>query len=269
MQATEWLHNLGQSIWLDNITRELLDSGTLMRYINELSVTGLTSNPTIFNHAVTSSTAYDTAIRNKVKEGKSGEALFFELAIEDLTRAADLFRPIHDRTNTVDGGYRWKCRRCCYDAPRSLPQPKTFLHAPVDQHLDQDPRTQQGLPAIEEAIFAGVPVTSRSCFRVSSIWRQQRRTCAASSGASKPAQPQCRLGRLTVHQPLGPAVRGQGAEALRNRLGVAIASARTKRLALCSVRHAGSACTTGCPGRSVCCGPVPEPRIPRPRPSMC
>ena len=103
MKATQLLHNLGQSLWLDNITRDLLNSGTLKRYIDELSVTGLTSNPTIFDHAIKNSTAYDDAIRKKLKEGKSGEELFFELALEDLTRAADLFRPIYDRTDGVDG----------------------------------------------------------------------------------------------------------------------------------------------------------------------
>src|SRR5271165_1462920 len=103
MKATQTLHNLGQSIWLDNITRDLLDSGTLKRYIDELSVTGLTSNPTIFDHAIKNSAAYDAAIREKVTRGKSGETLFFDLALEDLTRAAALFRPVHDRTDGVDG----------------------------------------------------------------------------------------------------------------------------------------------------------------------
>src|SRR5881296_4148818 len=103
MNATGTLHDRGQSLWLDNITRELLESGTLQRYIDELSVTGLTSNPTIFDHAIKNSSAYDAAIRKKLREGKSGEDLFFELALEDLTRAADLFRPIWDRTRGVDG----------------------------------------------------------------------------------------------------------------------------------------------------------------------
>ena len=103
MKATQLLHNLGQSLWLDNITRDLINSGTLKRYIDELSVTGLTSNPTIFDHAIENSSSYDAAIRKKLDEGKSGERLFFELALEDLTRAADLFRPIFDRTNGVDG----------------------------------------------------------------------------------------------------------------------------------------------------------------------
>ena len=103
MKATQLLHNLGQSIWLDNITRELLNTGTLKQYVADLSVTGLTSNPTIFDHAIKNSRAYDSAIREKLKQGKSGEALFFELAWEDITRAADIFRPIHNRTNGVDG----------------------------------------------------------------------------------------------------------------------------------------------------------------------
>src|ERR1700733_5063674 len=103
MKATQLLHNLGQSIWLDNITRDLLNSGTLKRYIDELSVTGLPSNPTIFDHAIKNSGAYDTAIAAQLKGGKSGEDLFFELALDDITRAADQFRPLYDKTNGVDG----------------------------------------------------------------------------------------------------------------------------------------------------------------------
>src|SRR5215510_12020898 len=103
MKATQLLHDLGQSLWLDNITRDLLDNGTLKQYINELSVTGLTSNPTIFDHAIKNSTAYDATIKRKLGQGESGEALFFELALEDLTRAADLFRPIFEKSNGVDG----------------------------------------------------------------------------------------------------------------------------------------------------------------------
>src|SRR6266404_1393226 len=96
MKATKLLHDLGQSLWLDNITRDLLDSGTLKHYIDDLSVTGLTSNPTIFDHAIKNSAAYDSAISRKLTKRESSEALFFELALEDLTRAADLFRPIYD-----------------------------------------------------------------------------------------------------------------------------------------------------------------------------
>src|SRR5512146_1013957 len=102
-KATQLLHDEGQSLWLDNITRNLLDSGTLHRYIDELSITGLTSNPTIFDHAIKNSSDYDASIAEGLRQGKSGEALFYELAIEDLTRAADLFQPIHEKTNGVDG----------------------------------------------------------------------------------------------------------------------------------------------------------------------
>src|SRR5262249_18386727 len=102
MKATQKLHDLGQSLWLDYITRDLLDSGALKRYIDEYSITGLTSNPTIFDHAIKNSAAYDAAIKEKLRHGKSGEALFFELALEDITRAADLFRPIYEKTDGVD-----------------------------------------------------------------------------------------------------------------------------------------------------------------------
>jgi transaldolase len=154
------LHNLGQSIWLDNITRDLLESGTLQSYINELSLTGLTSNPTIFNHAVKNSTAYDTTIRKKFAERKSGEELFFELALEDLTRAADLFRPIYDRTNGVDGWVSLEVSPLlAYDTARSLAAAKD-LHTRASRPnlLIKIPGTQEGLPAIEEAIFAGIPI---------------------------------------------------------------------------------------------------------------
>ena len=103
MKATQLLHNLGQSLWLDNITRDLLNTGTLKRYIDELSVTGLTSNPTIFDHAITHSKSYDSEIQRLLRSGSSGEALFFELALQDLRRAADLFAPIHERTAGADG----------------------------------------------------------------------------------------------------------------------------------------------------------------------
>ena len=160
MKATQLLHNLGQSIWLDNITRDLLDNGTLKRYIDELSLTGLTSNPTIFNLAVKNSTAYDAAIHKKSAAGKSGEALFFELALEDLTRAADLFRPIYDRTNGVDGWVSLEVSPLlAYDTAKSLAAAKE-LHARAGRPnlLIKIPGTKEGLPAIEEAIFSGIPI---------------------------------------------------------------------------------------------------------------
>jgi len=160
MKATQMLHEIGQSLWLDNITRDLLDSGTLERYIDELSVTGLTSNPTIFDHAIKNSTAYDASIRQKVKEGKEGEALFFELALEDLTRAAGLFRPIWDRTDGVDGWVSLEVSPLlAHDSASTLAAARD-LHARAGRPnlLIKIPGTKEGLPAIEEAIFSGIPV---------------------------------------------------------------------------------------------------------------
>src|SRR5262245_34251134 len=151
---------MGQSLWLDNITRDLLDSGTLRRYISELSVTSLTSNPPMFNHAIENSGFYDAAIAQKVKQGTSGEALFFELAIEDLTRAADLFKPIHERTNGVDGWVSLEVSpKLAYDTQSTIAAAKQ-LHAQANRPnlFIKIPGTPEGLPAIEEAIFAGVPV---------------------------------------------------------------------------------------------------------------
>jgi transaldolase len=159
-KATQTLSKLGQSIWLDNITRDLLDSGTLKRYIDEWSVTGLTSNPTIFDHAIKNSSAYDTAIRKKILEGKSGEGLFFELALEDITRAAALFRAVHERTDGVDGWVSLEVSPLlAYDTASSLAA-ATSLHSRAGQPnlFIKIPGTKQGLPAIEEAIFAGIPV---------------------------------------------------------------------------------------------------------------
>jgi transaldolase len=160
MKATETLHDRGQSLWLDNITRDLLDKGTLARYIEELAVTGLTSNPTIFDHAIKSSRAYDAAIGRKVEEGRSGEELFFELALEDLTRAADLFRPIWVRTRGVDGWVSLEVSPLlANDATGTLAAAKV-LHARAGRPnlMIKIPGTPEGLPAIEEAIFAGIPI---------------------------------------------------------------------------------------------------------------
>ena len=160
MKATQLLHNLGQSIWLDNITRDLLDNGTLKRYIDELSVTGLTSNPTIFDHAIKNSTSYDAAIREKLDKGKTGEALFFDLALQDLTRAADLFRPLHDRSNGVDGWVSLEVSPLlAYDTAHTLAAAKDLsARAARPNLLIKIPGTKEGLPAIEEAIFAGIPI---------------------------------------------------------------------------------------------------------------
>src|SRR6201988_1935261 len=160
MKATQLLSNLGQSIWLDNITRDLLDSGTLKHYIDELSVTGLTSNPTIFNHAIKNSPAYSAAIREKFAHDKSTEEVFFQLALEDLTRAADLFLPIYHGTNGGDGGVSLEVAPLlAYDPAETLAGAKE-LHARARRPnlLIKIPGTREGLPAIEEAIFSGIPV---------------------------------------------------------------------------------------------------------------
>jgi transaldolase len=160
MKATKLLHNLGQSLWLDNITRDLLNTGTLKRYIDELSVTGLTSNPTIFDHAIKNSRAYDAAIRVRLVQGKSGESLFFELAIQDIARAADLFRPTFDQTNGLDGWVSLEVSPAlAYDAASTLAAAKELRACAAKPNVFiKIPGTKEGLPAIEEAIFAGIPV---------------------------------------------------------------------------------------------------------------
>jgi transaldolase len=160
MKATQLLHNLGQSLWLDNITRDLLNDGKLKRYIDELSVTGLTSNPTIFDQAIKHSTAYDDAIRDGLARGRSGENLFFDLALDDLTRAADLFRPVHERTNGVDGWVSLEVSPLlAHDTGHTIAAAKQLsVRAGRPNLFIKIPGTPEGLPAIEEAIFAGVPV---------------------------------------------------------------------------------------------------------------
>jgi len=160
MNPTQQLRNLGQSLWLDNITRDLLNNGTLERYIAELAITGLTSNPTIFDHAIKNSSSYDRAIRDYASKGKSGEELFFELALEDLTRAADLFRHIHDRTNGLDGWVSLEVSPLlAHNTASTLAEAKQlFARANRPNLLIKIPGTKEGLPAIEEAIFAGIPV---------------------------------------------------------------------------------------------------------------
>jgi transaldolase len=160
MRPTEQLHRAGQSLWLDNITRDLLSSGTLARYIRELSVTGLTSNPTIFDHAIKGGGAYDAQIREGARAGRSGEALFFELALADIMRAADLFAPIHERTDGVDGWVSLEVSpTLARDAKTTLEEAKD-LHARAGRAnlFIKIPGTPEGLPAIEEAIFAGIPI---------------------------------------------------------------------------------------------------------------
>jgi transaldolase len=226
MKATQLLHDLGQSLWLDNITRDLLDSGTLKRYIDELSVTGLTSNPTIFDHAIKNSTAYDAAIRKKLEEGKSGEELFFELAIEDLTRAADLFRPIYDRTDGVDGWVSLEVSPLlAYDTASTLAAAKE-LHARAGRPnlLIKIPGTTEGLPAIEEAIFAGVPVNVTLLFArehylaaAEAFLRGIERRIDAGLKPDVGSVASVFISRWDV------AVMGKVPDALRDQLGIAVA----------------------------------------------
>ncbi len=175
MKATQLLHQAGQSIWLDNITRALLTSGGLKRYIDEFSVTGLTSNPSIFDQAIKNSHDYDAAIREKTAARKEGEALFFELALEDLTRAADLFRPAHDRTNGVDGWVSLEVSpKLAYDTAASIAAARQLSARAARPNLFiKIPGTREGVPAIEEAIFAGLPINVTLLFS-----REQYRAAA-------------------------------------------------------------------------------------------
>jgi transaldolase len=227
MKATQLLHNLGQSIWLDNITRDLLTSGTLKRYIDELSVTGLTSNPTIFDHAIKNSSAYDDAIRTDLAKGKSGEALFFDLALEDLTQAADLFRPISDRTNGVDGWVSLEVSPLlAYDTTSTLAAAKE-LHgrAARPNLLIKIPGTKEGVPAIEEAIFAGIPVNVTLLFSreqyvaaAEAFLRGIERRIDAGLKADVGSVASVFISRWDV------AVTGKVPDALRDKLGIAIAN---------------------------------------------
>jgi transaldolase len=160
MKATNKIHDLGQSLWLDNITRDLLNSGTLQRYIDELSVTGLTSNPTIFDHAIRNSADYDSDIAQGASRAKSREDLFFDLALADLTRAAKLFQPIFARSDGVDGWVSLEVSpSLAYDAQRSLAAARNLHQRAGKPNLFiKIPGTMEGLPAIEAAIFAGIPV---------------------------------------------------------------------------------------------------------------
>jgi len=160
VKATQKLHDTGQSLWIDDITRDMLDSGTLAKYISELSVTGLTSNPTIFDRAVTKSDKYDDEIRRLLKGGLKGEPLFFELALQDLSRAADLFLPVHQQTATVDGWVSLEVSPLlAYDTDATIAEAKRlYKKADKPNLFIKIPGTKEGLPAIEEAIFSGVTV---------------------------------------------------------------------------------------------------------------
>ena len=160
MNATRKLHELGQSLWLDTITRDLLSSGTLERYIDELSVTGLTSNPTIFERALTGSAAYEDDIGRLVRAGVSGEEVFVTLALDDLTRAADLFAAVHQRTAAVDGWVSLEVSpTLAHDTAATVAAARSLYERAARPNLFiKIPGTPEGLPAVEEALVSGIPV---------------------------------------------------------------------------------------------------------------
>jgi transaldolase len=241
MNPTRRLHDLGQSLWLDNISRAILDDGTLERYIGELSVTGLTSNPTIFDLAIKETDLYDDEIRSKSRAGMSGEALFFDLAIEDLRRAADLFRPAHEATSGVDGWVSIELSPLLADDTQGSVKAAAQLHAEAQRPnlFVKIPGTPAGNPAIEESIFAGVPINvtllfSREHYLASAeaYLRGIERRIAAGRDPCVPSVASLFVSRWDV------AVKDKVPAELRNRLGIAIARRTYKayRDLLASVR---------------------------------
>src|SRR6516164_3080552 len=249
MKATKLLHDLGQSLWLDNITRDLLNSGTLQRYVDDLSVTGLTSNPTIFDHAIKNSTTYDADISRKALSAKSGEDLFFELALADLTRAADLFQPVFARTDGVDGWVSLevspllahdtnKTLAATRDLHRRAGKPNLFIKIPGNA---------EGLPAIEAAIFAGVPINVTLLFSreqyvaaAEAYLRGVERRIAAGLNPAVPSVASVFVSRWDV------AITGKVPSELANRLGIAVAQRTYKAyLALLASRRFQRAANAG------------------------
>jgi transaldolase len=226
MTMTRNLHDLGQSLWLDNITRELLDNGTLQRYMNELSITGLTSNPTIFDEAIGGSSLYDRSIRQKARSGLSGETLFVELALEDLRRAADLFRPVFDRTGGIDGWVSMEISPLLADDTQATVEAARNIHRLADRPnlYVKIPGTPAGVPAIEAAVFAGVPVNVTLLF-------SHQQYLAAADAYMRAIERRIAAGldpRVSSVASLfvsrwDRAVANRVAPDLRNRLGIAIA----------------------------------------------
>jgi transaldolase len=226
LKATQALHDLGQSLWLDDITRDLLDSGTLKKYIDELSVTGLTSNPTIFDNAISKSDSYDDEMSRLMKAGYSGEALFFELALQDLSRAADLFAPIHEKTATVDGFVSLEVSPLlAYDTEATIAEAKRLYGRANKKNLFiKIPGTKEGLPAIEEAIFSGVTVnvtllfSSQDCVAAADAYMKglERRVAAG-------LEPDVRSVASIFISRWDKAVLDKVPDELRDKLGIAVA----------------------------------------------
>jgi len=226
MTMTQRLHDLGQSLWLDNISRDMLDNGRLRRYLSELSVTGLTSNPTIFDEAISGSQVYDRSIQDKAHAGLSGEALFVELALEDLRRAADLFRPVHERTGGLDGWVSMEVSPLLADDATTTLEAARSIHRLANRPnlYVKIPGTPAGASAIEEAIFAGVPVNVTLLF-------SREQYLAAAEAYMRGLERRIAAGRdprvssvasLFVSR-WDKAVSGKVPPELRNRLGIAVA----------------------------------------------
>lgn len=226
MNATRQLHGLGQSLWLDNITHGLLTSGTLDRYIRELAVTGLTSNPTIFDHAIEDGEFYDDAIRRRALAGKSDEALFFELATEDLVLAADHFRPIHDATSGVDGWVSLEVSPLLADDTAGSTKAAADLHARAERPnlFIKIPGTRAGIPAIEQSIFAGVPVNVTLLFsREHYLAAADAYMCGVERRIAAGRDPKVASVASVFVSRWDVAVREKVPDALRDRLGIAVA----------------------------------------------
>jgi transaldolase len=244
--VTRKLHDLGQSLWLDNISREMLTDDTLARHIADLSLTGLTSNPTIFEHAIGSGSSYDESIADLAREGKSGEALFFALALQDLTQAADLFRPVFDATGGVDGWVSLEVSPLLADDAVGTIAAAAQLRAAASRPnlFIKIPGTPAGIAAIEESIFAGVPVNVTLLFSsghyqaaANAYLRGIERRIAAGLDPRVESVASIFVSRWDV------AVKEQVAPGCRNRLGIAIAMRTYKayRELLASARWQGLA----------------------------
>ena len=225
MKANAKLHELGQSLWLDNITRTILDEGTLARYIDELSVTGLTSNPTIFDKAISGGDAYDEQIAELAPGGGSTEEIFFELAIADLRRATDLFASVHGRTDGVDGFCSLEVSPKLADDTATTIEQAAKLHGQAEREnlFIKIPGTEAGLPAIEETIFAGIPVNVTLLFSADhcvaaakAYMRGIERRIEAGLDPGVASVASIFLSRWDV------AVSEEVPDELRNRLGIAI-----------------------------------------------
>ncbi len=250
MNTIQHLRKLGQSLWLDSISRPMLDDGRLERYANELGVTGLTSNPTIFDEAIGTG-AYDDDIARKSREGKSGEELFTELALADLRRAAELFRPAHERTQGVDGWVSMELSPLLAADTAGSVSAATRIHraAALPNLFVKIPGTPEGVPAIEQSIFGGVPINVTLLFSAEQY-------LASANAYLRGIERRLEAGRPPVVASVASlfvsrwdkAVADKVPAVLRNRLGIAIAqrtyvayrelyeSARWKKLAAAGAR---------------------------------